>query len=134
MVFHKFGTLDHLVVEIDFGSFSHSSKIQNGRHGSHFYFLSKFCSDFSSRIKSGRDMGFSLYNWLQLTLYRCLFEKLMLIVKSPCLYYFCFWKSSPEKISTKNQNGCHCGHHGCQRIFFNAYFYGLPTGYFRYLC
>ena len=34
--------------------------IQDGRHGSHFEFLSKFCPDYFSRTKSSRDMGFSL--------------------------------------------------------------------------
>ena len=40
-------------------NFSHWSKIQYGRYGSHFDFFPKICDDFSSRTTSGRDMGFS---------------------------------------------------------------------------
>ena len=40
--------------------------------------------------------------------------KLKPIVKTPYLYQFWFWRSSPDKISTKNQNGCCGGHLGCR--------------------
>ena len=33
-------------------------------------------------------------------------------MKTPYLYQFWFWRSSPDKISTKIQNGCCCGHFG----------------------
>ena len=56
----KFGTLGPLDVQTNFWSFLLSSKIQYGRHGSHFEFLSKVCPDYSSRTTSDRDMGFSL--------------------------------------------------------------------------
>ena len=54
----KFGTLDPLDVQIDFVSFSLSSKIQNGRHDSHFEFWLKVYPHYSSRTKSDRAMGF----------------------------------------------------------------------------
>ena len=63
----KFSTFSPLDVQIDFGSFSCSSKIQYGNHRSHFEFLSKFCPDYFFGTKSERDMGFLF--WLQLTLY-----------------------------------------------------------------